>query len=156
FFSGGEDMRDAILRGGLACLIRISSRQSDHFAILGECEARHQAPHRVQTETCDTKANHNWSHCLGLEETFYIRATCTEDDSPWPFPVRLCAPFGDSPSRRQKRSHRGHRETRGSTGEGWLRWPERRSAIPQLGEQSRIDVAAADHDDVDLCVGQLV
>jgi hypothetical protein len=51
-------MRDAILRGGVAGLVGVSPRQSDDLAIPGKREARHQPPHGVQTETCDTKANH--------------------------------------------------------------------------------------------------
>src|ERR1039458_4377805 len=58
FFGGGENMRDRVLCRGLACLVRVSARQSDHFAVPSPRETRHQPPHGVQSETCDTKANH--------------------------------------------------------------------------------------------------
>src|SRR5207302_2273022 len=49
----------------------------------------------------------------------------------------LCAPFGDSPSRRQKRSHRGHRETReaqGKAGSDGLRGDQRfRNSASKVG-----------------------
>jgi hypothetical protein len=54
----GKAMRDAILRGGFACFLCVSARYSNHFAIPGKRESRHQPPHCVQSETCDAKANH--------------------------------------------------------------------------------------------------
>src|SRR5208283_3545166 len=53
-------------------------------------------------------------------------------------------------SERQERNHREHRVAQRKTSKG------KRLVIAQLVEQFGIDVAAADHSDVDICVGQLV
>jgi hypothetical protein len=58
FLSRGENMWDAVFCRGFMGLIRISARQRDHLAILGESEAWHQSPHRVQPETCNTETSH--------------------------------------------------------------------------------------------------
>ncbi len=94
FFRGGENMRDRVLCRGLACLVRVSPRQSDHFAVPSQRETRHQPPHGVQSETCDAKANHASLTVLKRHSTFDAERPCGR------FPVFLCAPGGGSPPQR--------------------------------------------------------
>src|SRR5271154_5811118 len=101
-------MRNAISRGILPRLIGVAPGECDHFAILCERETRHQPPHGVQSESCDTKANHETltvfrfvvqkSHStFAGEESSVDAPLCTSV-----LPVVMA--FGDS----RERNHRGH------------------------------------------------